>query len=73
MTTLEILKNSLIDKILTTNNETLLKAISVIFESTQKEEKIYLSSEQIEMLSMSESDIEYGRIVSESNIISERY
>lgn len=68
MTTLDILKNSLIDKILVTNNEGLLKAISSIFESTQKEEKMQFSSEQIEMLLMSENDIKYGRIVSEEEL-----
>lgn len=68
MTTLEILKNSLIDKILVTNNESLLKAISTIFDSTQKEEKIKLSSEQLEMLLMSENDIKSGKIVSEAEL-----
>lgn len=68
MTSLEILKNNLIDKILVTNNEKLLKAISSIFESTQSKEKIQLSSEQIEMLLMSENDIKNGRIISEEEL-----
>ena len=50
MTTLDILRNSLIDRIIATNNEKLLSAIANIFESTQVEEKVQLSSEQIEML-----------------------
>lgn len=69
MTTLEVLKNKLIDRILVTNNERLLNAISGIFESTQDdEEKVHLSSEQIEMLLMSENDIKHGRIVSEEDL-----
>ena len=65
MTTLDSIKNRLIDKILTTRNEQLLEAIESIFVSTQKEEIISLSSEQIEMLMMSEEDIKYGNLVSE--------
>jgi len=68
MTGLESIKNSLIDRILATKNEKLLNAISTIFESTKTEEKVSLTSEQIEMLLMSEKDIEEGNLISESNI-----
>ena len=69
MNALENIKNSLIDKILATRNEQLLEAIKSIFDSTQAEEIIALSTEQIEMLSMSEDDIENGKLVSESELI----
>jgi len=68
MTALENIKNSLIDRILATKNEKLLEAIDRIFASTQTEEIISLSSEQIEMLSMSERDIEAGSFISESEL-----
>jgi hypothetical protein len=68
MNALENIKNSLIDRILATRNEKLLEAIKGIFDSTQSEEIISLSTEQIEMLSMSEKDIEYGKLVSESEL-----
>lgn len=68
MTALEIIKNSLIDRILATKNEKLLEAIDKIFASTQADEIIALSSEQIEMLSMSERDIEGGNFISESEL-----
>ncbi len=68
MNALENIKNSLIDRILATKNERLLEAIKSIFDSTQSEEIIPLSSEQIEMLSMSEKDIEEGKLVSESEL-----
>ncbi|MDL2296777.1 hypothetical protein LJC37_02360 [Bacteroidales bacterium OttesenSCG-928-E04] len=68
MTTLDTLKNNLIDKILVSRNENLLKAISTIFESTQEDDKIQLTSDQIEMLILSENDIEYGRIISEEEL-----
>lgn len=69
MNALENIKNSLIDRILATRNEQLLEAIKSIFDSTQAEEIIALSTEQIEMLSMSEDDIENGKLVSESELI----
>ena len=68
MTGLENIKNNLIDRILATKNEKLLKAISNIFDSTQREETMLLTSEQIEMLVMSEKDIENENFVSESEL-----
>ena len=68
MTRIEAIKNKLIDRVLATNNEKLLKAIDSIFESTSEEEKVLFSSEQIEMLLMSENDIKNGDIVSESEL-----
>ena len=68
MTTIDIIKNNLIDKIIATNNEKLLNAISGIFESTQSEDKVELSSEQIEMLLMSEDNIRSGKLISEDEL-----
>jgi predicted SAM-dependent methyltransferase len=68
MKSIEIIKNKLIDRVLATNNEKLLKAIDNIFESTKEEEKVMFSSDQIEMLLMSEKDIEAGEIVSETEL-----
>ena len=71
MNTLDIVKNKLIDRIMTTNNEQLLSAIDGIFESTQAEEKLSLNSYQIEMLQMSETDIEQGNLISEADLAKE--
>ncbi len=68
MTAIDSIKNRLIDKILATKNEKLLVAISNIFESTQSDNIVSLTSEQIEMLLMSEKDIENGDLVSESEL-----
>ena len=68
MTGIDTIKNNLIERILATKNEMLLKAISTIFESTQTEGIISLSSEQNEMLLMSEKDIEQGHLVSEDEL-----
>jgi hypothetical protein len=53
---------------MTTKNKKLLEAIDGILESTQPEDIMSLSSEQIEMLMMSEKDIENGNIISESDL-----
>jgi len=68
MTAIDSIKNRLIDRILATKNEKLLVAISNIFESTQSDNVVSLSSEQIEMLLMSEKDIEKGDLISESEL-----
>ncbi|PJB16103.1 MAG: hypothetical protein CO118_00985 [Flavobacteriales bacterium CG_4_9_14_3_um_filter_32_8] len=65
MSGLDSIKNSLIDRILATKNEELLKAICNIFEFTQTDSIISLSSEQLEMLQMSEKDIECGNLVAD--------
>ncbi|PXY41830.1 hypothetical protein DMB65_04505 [Flavobacterium cheongpyeongense] len=68
MNALDNIKNSLIYSVLATKNERLLEAINSIFDSTQSEEIVALSSEQIEMLLMSEEDIQTGKIISESEL-----
>lgn len=54
-----------------TNNEQLLAAIDGIFDSTQPDEKLGLNSYQVEMLQMSENDIEQGNLISEADLAKE--
>jgi len=68
MTTLENIRNRLIDRILSAKNEKFLEAIEKIFVITQQEEEIKLYPEQKEMLMMSDTDIEKGNVVSESEL-----
>ena len=68
MSAIENIRNRLIDRILATRNERFLEAIENIFISTQNEEIVNLTSEQIEMLLMSENDIKEGNLVSESEL-----
>jgi len=68
MRTIDNIRNKLIDKIMVTDNEQLLNAIDNIFNSTQKENILNLDSSQIEMLIMSENDINHGNLVSEADI-----
>jgi hypothetical protein len=68
MTTLDSIKNRLIDKIMAVQNEKFLEAIETIFVTTQKEEIVKLYPEQHEMLMMSDADIAAGNVVSESEL-----
>ncbi len=68
MTTLDSIKNRLIDKILAAQNEKFLEAIEKIFITTQKEEIVKLYPEQMEMLMMSDADIASGNVVSEAEL-----
>ncbi|WP_031426463.1 hypothetical protein [Flavimarina sp. Hel_I_48] len=68
MKTLANIKNQLIDKILLTDNADLLSAIDSIFNATQTSDSLKLDSYQLEMLMMSEKDIENGNLISEADL-----
>jgi len=68
MKTLESLRSRLIDRIMIAKNEELLAAIEAILNSTESDERIHLDSHQIEMLLMSEKDIENGNLISDSDL-----
>ncbi|MGO4709607.1 hypothetical protein AB4Y90_10930 [Chryseobacterium sp. 2TAF14] len=69
MENLQLLRNRLIEKILSTKNVVFLEAIDKIFSSTQIEEKeIELSDVQMKMLRVAEEDIKYGRVISEEEL-----
>jgi len=70
MASIEIIKNRLIDRILATSNQGLLEAIDSIFDSSKDtaDEVYELTSEQIEMLMMSEEDIKYGRLIAQEEL-----
>lgn len=68
MTTIQKTKNRLINRILSTKNESLLDAVDTIFATAQPSEILSLSEEQIEMLLMSEADITSGNLISEEEL-----
>jgi len=70
MTNLEILKTRLIDRILLTENQNLLETIENIFTLSQipANEVMEFTSEQIEMLMMSEEDIKFDRLISQEDL-----
>ena len=71
MESLDNLKNRLIDRIMVSENEKLLEALEGILNSTETEERLAINSYPIEMLLMSEKDIENGNLISEADLIKE--
>jgi hypothetical protein len=68
MTSIQETKSRLINRILATKNEDLLTAVDTIFATAQPSSILSLTSEQIEMLMMSELDIASGNLISEEEL-----
>ena len=68
MTTLDSIKNRLVDRILAVQDEKFLEAVERIFVTTQKEEIVKLYPEQREMLMMSDADIVDGNVVTDAEL-----
>ncbi len=67
MKAINTLKTSLIDKILTIENQELLEALQILVNSTS-DEKVKFTDAQKTMLQMSEDDVKYGRLTSQENL-----
>ncbi len=68
MENLENLRASLVQKIFSTNNLSLLEAINKIFTSTEEEKKYILSENQKKLLMVAEEQIKYGEVVSDEEL-----
>lgn len=68
MENLENLRASLVQKIFSTNNLSLLEAINKIFTSTEEEKKHILSENQKKLLMVAEEQIKYGEVVSDEEL-----
>jgi hypothetical protein len=66
MTTLDSIKNNLISRIMATKKEK--KAINNFFDSTGENNMVSLNTHQIEMLMMSERDIENDKLISAEDL-----
>lgn len=67
MTSVDILRNEIIGKLLTISDKSYLSAINRIVDTkSETEEPVKLSEEQKLMLELSEEDIKNGRTVKES-------
>ncbi len=66
MTTVDNIRNSLIDKILSIKNKDFLQALDkLISSSSTSKEFVEISTEQKTMLQMSEEDIKNGNLISQ--------
>lgn len=69
MASVDLLRNSLIDRILTITNEDFLVALdNLITASSADKELFQLTKEQELMLQMSEDDIQNGRTISQNDL-----
>ncbi|MCB0762585.1 MAG: hypothetical protein KDC12_13745 [Flavobacteriales bacterium] len=66
MTTVDKIRNELIDKILAIQNKDFLVALDKLISSSSTDSDIVeLTADQMEMLEMSEKDIKEGRLISQ--------
>jgi archaellum component FlaF (FlaF/FlaG flagellin family) len=68
MTSLEIIKNNLIEKILATKNEQILETLNQMLDSSNDNDVVTFSQDQIEILNLSETDISLGNLISEADL-----
>jgi hypothetical protein len=65
----DILRNNIIDKLLTISNKDYLSALYQLVESSAVDNDIVkLSDEQVLMLKLSDKDIEAGRLISQEEL-----
>ena len=69
MATIDVLRDNIIDKLLTKSNKEYLSALNQLVESSSVEKGfVNLSAEQISMLKISDQDIENGRLISQDQL-----
>ncbi|WP_295800148.1 hypothetical protein [Mucilaginibacter sp.] len=69
MATVDILRDNLIDKLLTISNKEYLLALnSLIDKSVENNATVELKEAQITMLQLSDKDIEMGRLISQEQL-----
>ncbi len=70
MATIDTLRDNLIDKLLTiSNKEFLITLNQLIDNSTIQKTPIELTASQIEMLKLSDKDIEEGRLIAHEDVM----
>ncbi len=69
MPAIDVLRDRLIDKLLTIQDEGLLRALDQLLRSKMNpEEKVKITEAQRRMLQLSEDDIKYGRTISQDQM-----
>jgi len=69
MRTTDILRNNIIDKLLTINNKDYLSALyQLVNKSSIDNDTVKLTEEQILMLQLSDNDIKNGNLISQSQL-----
>lgn len=68
MATVDSIRNSLISKLLTIKDQSILSAIDKLISSSTIDQKVELSEEQFTMLKMSDDDIKNNRVISQEKL-----
>ncbi|WP_428328645.1 hypothetical protein [Mucilaginibacter sp.] len=68
MATIDALRNSLIDKLLTISNKEYLLALNQLVEKSTANSNVQLSENQILMLQLSDKDIEAGKLIAQEQL-----
>ena len=69
MSTTDVLRNNIIDKLLTIDNENYLSALyQLVNSSLVIQDTVKLTEEQILMLQLSDRDIENGRLIPQDKL-----
>lgn len=69
MSTTDILRNNIIDKLLTITNKDYLSALyQLVKTSSVDKDTVKLTEEQILMLQLSDKDIKNGKLISQSQL-----
>lgn len=69
MNNINVLRNSIIDKLLTiSDEENLISIHQLVTKSSSKKDVLELTDEQATMLQLSEQDIAYGRKISQDEL-----
>ena len=69
MSTTDILRNNIIDKLLTISNKDYLSALyQLVKTSAVDKDTVELSKEQILMLQLSDKDIKNGKLISQNQL-----
>lgn len=68
MAAIDDIRNILISKLMTIQDQDILSAIDKLISSSVKDQKTKLTEEQVMMLKMSEDDIQNGRIITQEDL-----
>ncbi len=69
MKRVDILRDNIIDKLMTISNADYLSALYQLMENSSKDRNIVeLSEAQVQLLKLSESDIENGHLISQNDL-----
>lgn len=68
MATVDSIRNTLISKLLTIKDQSVLAAIDKLISSSVKDQQVEVTAEQMLMLEMSSDDLKHNRVISQEEL-----